>query len=247
MMRILLVIAFFCFSAAALSQEIKIGFTTGTHLLYKMRYKEATYLPSNGYHTYIENNQGSGVVNKTTLFNSFSFGPVISASRKRITANIEPQYFYQRTVLRFYNPYETERLIGKKAFRVPIYFTWKFFKKENSLFFLNGLIFHKESVIDIQNPGTNVYIAGEAYENQPLNLGDNHFYSILYNEKSYWSLMLGLGKTTKKGLNFALRVHSRLNTQSRGIKANILNLEFTVNYHILSTKDITNKHFLYVE
>ena len=229
------------------AQEVRFGFTTGTHLLYKIKYNEAYYHPENAYVTYHESQQGRGVINKFSAFNSFLFGSAINASYKRFTLNAEPQYFFQRTILRFDDPISTERVVGKKAFRIPLYGTYKFWKKENSMYFLAGFIFHKEANYDFQNPGGDVYFDGNQYLQNTLNTGDNHFYKLLYNEKAYWSYTFGLGKITKKGINYAVRFHQRLNTKSRGIMADVWNVEFTINYLIISTRDFTKKHFLYFD
>ncbi len=247
MKRLISISTIFLFSASAAGQELKFGFNVGTHLVYRTKFDQPIFIPENSYYIYQEKSAGAGVINKTSVFNSLSVGGLVTASYKRFTLNIEPQYFFQRTIYKFKEPTETERVIGKKALRIPIYGTYKFWKKENSTYLIAGLIFHSEANYDLQNPGGEVYFVGKPYAQSTINFGDNHFYNVLYDDKPYWSSMLGIGKVTRRGLNYSLRFHRRLNTEKRGIEGRIWNLELNIGYLFLSTRDFTKKHYLYFD
>jgi len=229
------------------AQELKFGFTMGTHLLYRAKLIQDSFIPTNSFYVYQKSPDKAGVIDKYSVFNSVSLGGAVCASYKRLTANLEPQFFYQRTIFTFTEPLETQRVIGKKALRIPLYGTYKFWKKENSMYGLAGLIFHVETNYDLQNPGGEVYFVGKQYTQTTINFGDNHFYNVLYDEKPYWSYMVGLGKITKRGINYSVRFHRRLNTEARGIEGKIWNLEFNIGYLLISTKDFTKKHYLYFD
>ncbi|MCG8575407.1 MAG: hypothetical protein MI810_11015 [Flavobacteriales bacterium] len=234
-------------SCSLWAQEVKFGITTGTHLFYRISLKDAFYFPENSFTGYQESSAGTGVINKNSMANSFFLGSTINGSYKRWTATLEPQYFYQRTTLRFTKPISVNRVFGKKAFRLPVYISYKLWKKENSTYLFGGLIFHKETNYDFQSPGTEVYFNGVEFGQNSIDYGDNHFYRALYTEKGYWSYTFGIGKITRRGVNYGVRFHRRLNLESRGIMADIFNVEFMINLNVVSTKDFTKKHFLYVD
>ncbi len=231
----------------ARAQDISFGVTLGTHAFYKAKLDTPYYFSSNSFLGYYSGDDNKPVINKIAVLNSFSIGSVITASVKRWSFTLEPQYFFQRTVLRFKYPINVERVFGRKAFRMPLYFSYKMYKKENSTYWMFGLIIHKENNYDFQNPGREVYLDNQPFGTVAVDYGDNHFYRVLYTEKAYFSYTFGLGKVTRKGFNYALKVHKRLNTKSRGISANIFNIEFSVIIPVVSISDFTNKHFIYVD
>jgi len=229
------------------AQDVDFGINVGTHLLYRVKYAESFYFPSNSYQGYYSGDPSSPLINKFGAVNSLSLGSTATGTYKRWGFTLEPQYFFQRAVFRFDYPVQVERVVGRKAFRMPFYFSYKLVKKKHGPYFLLGLIFHKENNFDFQSPGPDVYLNGQAISTVAVDFGDNHFYRVIYTEKAYFSYTFGLGLTTRKGYGFSIRAHKRLNTTSRGISADIFNTEFSVNFPILSISEITNKHFIYVD
>ncbi len=254
--HIALIIFFLSFQATA--QELRFGLVTGMNIYQKTELNLATLSPPDSYYTYSEKSQGEGLINKHGIFNAFNVGGAFKFSYKRFSLNIEPQYYYQRTTISFEKPYGIRRLFGKKAFRMPIYFTYKFFKKENSLFLLAGLGLNKEKNWDIQDPGINYYLGGdEIYEysvdgdygispSQFADFGNDHFAQILYDDLPYWNYMVGFGRTFGR-YNASFRFQSRFDITKHQQLAEIGQIEFSLTFLFLSTKDFTEKHFLYVD
>ena len=106
-----------------------MGFVLGTTVYQKTIYNEPIFSPPNSYHTYIEENEGDGLINKDIVFNGINTGAIFNFGYKKFTFNLEPQYYYQRTTFYFDKPHYTDRVIGRRAFRLPVYATYKFFKK----------------------------------------------------------------------------------------------------------------------
>ena len=240
------------------AQELRFGLVTGMNIYQNTKLNLATLSPPDSYYTYTETNPGDGLIDKHSVFNAFHIGGAFKFSYRKFSLNMEPQYYYQRTTINFEKPYGIRRLFGKKAFRMPIYLTYKFFKKENSLYLLGGLSFNKERNWDIQDPGINYYLGGdEIYEysvdgdwgispSQYANFGNDHFAQVLYDDLPYWNYMFGLGRTFGR-YNASVRFQSRFNITDHQQLAEIGTIEFSLTFLFLSTKDLTEKHFLYVD
>ena len=250
----ILMIQFFILNPVQ-GQELKMGFVTGGNIFQETILSRTTLSPDNSYFTYLENNPGDGLVNKKSVFNGFHIGGAFSFAYKRFSFNFEPQFYYQRSTFKFRKTYYTERLLGKKAFRAPLYFTYKFFKKENSLFAIAGLSYNKETNTDIQNPGLDYYIGGYdiySYKNDGggqylnINYGDDHFNEILYDDRPYWNVIFGLGRTFDR-VNVSFRIQKELDLTNHRVEAKIWQFELSFSFLFLSTKDFTQKHFLYVD
>jgi hypothetical protein len=231
----------------AKSQDIDFGINTATNLFYRANVDNPYFFPANSYHSYYSGSPNKDVINKNGFLNSISLGSTISASYNRWAFTIEPQYFYQRLILRFDYPIQVNRILGRRAFRMPLFFKFNLQKKAHGPFAMFGLIAHKENNFDFQSPGKEVYLDAQPLSNVAVDFGDNHFYDIMYNEKLYFSYLLGLGVKTRRGIDYSIRYHKRLNTANRGIQANITNIEFTINFPVVSVSDFTKKHFIYAD
>jgi hypothetical protein len=244
--KLYILILLSCFSLLGNSQEIRFGGVYGINTLQRTVLDTSIYSPANSYYTYIESNTGAGLIDKVGVLNAFHLGTILSVSYRRFTFNIEPQFYYQRSTVKFEKPYETERVFGKKAFRMPTYLTYKFFKKEKSIYFLLGVNPNFEKNWDFQNPKLSYYIGdGSLYQNG-VDFGDDHFKGILYDDKPYANFVVGLGRIFGK-LNTSLRFQRPFKNTSRQLTVNSWQLELSFNILFLSTKDFTKKHFLYVD
>ncbi len=233
-------------NSVGFAQQVNVGFVVGPNFIQQMKWEQAYFAPENSYHTYFESNQGKGLVNKISVLNGGHIGAILFADYKRFGFGLEPQYHYQRTYLSFQRPYRVERIIGKKSFRMPTYFTYRLFKNPESAFLILGLNLVKETNWDIQNPGFDYYLNNaNIYEDQ-VEVGPDHFDGLLYDNSVYWNYMIGLGKKSGKW-NTSIRFQSNLNITDHDIEAEIWQVEVSINFLFLSSKDFTEKHFLYEE
>lgn len=227
-------------------QEIRLGMVAGTTPIKRTIVDLAQYSPSNGFNTYLEKNQGDGIINTAHAFSSVHLGSILSLSYKRFSFNIEPQFYYERSVYRFENPYILKRVIGVKAFRMPFYFSYKFFKKESSSFILAGFNVVNETNWDFQHPGEGYYFSNEAPFNEAQNFGDGHFQNLLYDGLTYMNVVAGVGKKFKK-IAGSIRFQKPIGGVNNRLPVKTWRIEMSLSWLFLSTKDFTNKHPLYVD
>ena len=248
-MRRALIISFISLLPLAVkAQDIEFGINSGTHLMYFVKYDSSYFYPSNSYQGYYSGAANKPLIRKVSSLNSFHLGATINGTHKRFGFTLEPQFFFQRLSFKFDHPVQVRRVIGRKAFRMPMFLRYNLVPKKHGPFFMLGLIFHKENNFDFQSPGPDVYLNAQPLSTVAVDFGDNHFYRVMYTEKAYFSYVFGLGVTTRKGVAFSVRTHRRLiNSVNRGISANIWNTEFSVNFPIVAISEITNKHFIYVD
>ncbi len=228
------------------AQDLEFGLLTGGSLYQQIKWERAYYKPPNAYHTYIENNLAGGLVNKNSVLNGVHFGISTQLKYKRFAGTVEPQYFYQRTQLNFDRPFFVQRIIGKRAFRMPIYVSYKVFKNPKSPFLLAGLNLIKEKNWDFSAPGFDAYFGSEENYLFQIDLGDDHFEGMLYDNHWYWNYMLGFGMILENW-NYSLRFQQRLDITKHKVEASIFQVEMVVNVKLFSSKDFTKKHFLYVD
>jgi hypothetical protein len=228
------------------SQEFNLGGVFGFNAFQFTQLDTAIYSPANTYHTYIESSTGAGLIKKNSYANGLHFGGAINFNYKRFTIYWEPQFYYQRSVFSFEKPIIVERVLAKKAFRMPLYFSYKFFKKEKSLYSIIGLTFSKEKNWDFQNPGIGYYVGDELLFDNNIDFGDDHFENVLYNDQGYWNLTLGLGRKIGN-LNSSIRYQIPINPEKRNLSIKTWQIELGFSFYFLSTKEITQKHYLYVE
>lgn len=243
-MRILTSIACILFCAhLSVGQEVEFGLSMGTNAFFESTYKESSFAPENAYVTYHERTDGEGVIYKRSAFNAFYFGGMFSFSYKRFSAFLEPQFGVQRTLYDF--EYETpiQRIVGKRSFRLPFYFTYKFWKKQKSLYLILGTTFNADKNFDFQKPGENTFFGANEYYLESPDFGDYHMYGLLYDENPYFTGTVGFGKRFNR-LNVSVRY---VNAFAREILAENHQFELHLGFFMLSTKDFTKKHYLYVE
>jgi hypothetical protein len=245
-MRIIVSILVFVICFTAKAQEFNFGGTAGFNVMQHTSLDTTIYSPPNSYHTYIAPYAGARLIDHRSFVNGLHLGGAVNFIYKRLGVYWEPQFYYQRTVFQFDQPIMTERVLAKKAFRMPLYFTYKFFKKERSMFSIIGLSMMNERNWDFQNPGVGYYLGDETLYDNNIDLGDDHFEGVLYNDETYWNLVLGLGKKLGRA-NAALRYVLPMGREKRGLSGDIWSLEMSFNFFFLSTKEITQKHHLYFE
>ena len=235
-----------CFTLIVKAQDVQMGFVAGANLFQNTKLDTSIYSPQTSYHTYLESKEGAGLINQNVVLNALNIGMIFNFGYKKFTFNIEPQYYYQRTTFYFEKPYQTERIIGRRAFRLPIYSTFKFFKNDKSIYGISGFVFNYEKTWDFQAPGPGYYLSSVALYEDAINFGDNHFEGVLYDDHAYWNYMIGFGKKINR-FNMSLRYLNQLNITKHDIDAKIWQLELSVNILLLSSNDFTKKHFLYVD
>lgn len=245
-MRKLAVIWFIALLHVSTAQEVRLGLTVGTTPLRYVLWDTTHYSPANSYHTYIADSPGLGLINSYKAFNAVNIGAIFNFSYRRWSFNFEPQYFYERGVYRFLEPIEVKRVVGAKGFRMPFYFQYKFFKKENSSYFIFGWNVTKANYWDFQHPTEGYYFSNEQPYQGNIDFGDDHFKGILYDEKVYGSVLLGLGKQFKK-MNSSLRFQTPRGKVLQRLPILSWRIEWTFSWYFLSTKDFTNKHPLHIE
>lgn len=239
-------VLFLSLSLSANAQDLQMGFLLGTNVYQKTIYEESIFSPESSYHTYIEEYKDEGIIDKDIVFNGINTGAIFNFGYKKFTFNLEPQYYYQRTTFNFEKPYPTQRVIGRRAFRLPVYATYKFFKNENSIYGIAGFVFNVEKTWDFQAPGIGYYLGTDALHEEGIDFGDNHFDGILYDDHAYWNYMVGFGKKINR-FNMSVRYLNQLNITKHDIDAKIWQIELSVNILLLSSNDFTKKHFLYVD
>lgn len=246
MMRRIIYILFIGLFSNAYGQELNFGVTAGFNAYQKMEWDRAIFYPDNSYHVYIEEFEGDGLVNKNSAFDGVNFGLITSLKYKRFSFNMEPQFYYQKTYLEFQKPFYLERVIGKRAFRMPMYFTARLFKKAKSPFLLLGVNIVKENNWDFQDPGFEFYFSDDDGSDTQFLTGDGHFEGMLYDNSMYVNYMIGFGKLGDKW-DSSIRLQRELGITRHNIEASIWKIEVAFNIHLISTKDFTKKHFLYAE
>jgi hypothetical protein len=229
------------------SQEVRFGLVGGTAPVKKVVLDIPLLIPTNTYYTYFEESEGAGLINETKFFNSVHLGALFNVSYKRFSLNLEPQFYIERMRFRFqYFNTDMERIIGCKAFRMPVYLTYKFFKKERSSYVLCGINVINETNWDIQFPGDGFYLNGKPAYLETENYGDDHFQDVLYDGRTYLNLNVGLGKQFKY-INSSIRFQKPIGGVNERLPVRTFKVEWTLSWLFLSTKDFTKKHPLYVD
>ena len=228
------------------NQDIKFGVSLATQLIQNTKFMESEYQPENLDFTYQEVNEGEGVINRSHIFNAYSIGTVIQYTFRKSTLSIEPQYFMQRSVFRFQKESYSERVVGMKAFRLPIFYSYKLFKKKNSMFLTVGTVFSIAKHFDFQHPGTEFLLANGTIYNGGIDYGDNHFNSVLYSNDNYWQNFMGIGKNIGD-FKLTLRFMTRTIKSNEKIAAQIGQLEMNLSYDILGLSELNKKRKVYHE
>lgn len=228
------------------NQDIKFGVSASTQVLQNTRFMDSMYTPQNSDFTYQEKQKGKGIINRSHIFNGYSLGGVVRYTFRKSTLSIEPQYFMQRSVFRFQKEQYSERVVGMKAFRLPIFYSYKLFKKRNSMFLSVGTVFTAAYNYDFQHPGNEYLFSDGPIYNGGVDNGDGHFNSVLYTNENYWQNYIGIGKNIGN-FKLTLRFMSRTKKSSEKIAAKIAQIELNISYHIIGISDFKKKRKIYHE
>lgn len=243
-----LFIFFFIFVLTGYSQnqDIKFGVSASAQVLQSTKFMDSIYSPENADFTYKENQAGEGVINRSHIFNGYSLGGVVRYTFRKSTLSLEPQYFMQRSKFIFQQESYSERIVGMKAFRLPIFYSFKLFKKKNSMFLSIGTVFTVAYNYDFQHPGSAYLFSNGTIYNGGVDHGDNHFNSVLYTNENYWQNYLGIGKNIGD-FKLTLRFMSRSTRSNEKIAARIAQIELNISYHIIGISDFKKKRKVYHE
>ena len=242
----ILILSLLIGSAFAQNQELRFGLAGGFNAYQFTNWDAAIHQPENSYFTYSEEFAGDGLIFQSHALNGFSVGGLGSFAVRKWTLNIEPQYTLYRSTYVFTKEYYTERVVGTHSLRIPLFFTWRFFRKANSLYITAGFIANYVKNKDFQSPGfTYLFSGGQLYDGG-IDYGDDHFEGVLYNRGRYWDRFIGLGKTVNN-LNVAVRLVTRTNRSKEKILADMLRVELNLSFYLLTSSDLTAKRKIYYE
>jgi len=228
------------------NQDLKFGVSGSTQIIQNTRFSDSIYQPENSSFTYQEPSEGEGVISRSHIFNSFSLGGRVSYTFKKSTLSIEPQYFMQRSIFRFELESYSERVVGMRAFRLPIFYSFRLFKKKNSMFMTLGTILTAAKYYDFQHPGSDYLYSNGPIYNGGVDHGDDHFNTILYSNTAYWQNFLGIGKNIGD-FKLTFRFITRSRTSSEKIAAQIGQLEMSLSYTIFGLSDFKKRRSIYHE
>lgn len=226
------------------AQEIRMGISYGVNVYQSTKLDLPSLTPENSYHTYLVAPDKNYLLEKNSFVSGYFLGASFNFGWRKFGLNISPQFYFQRTVLRFDYPFEVFRVWGKRALRIPFYFTYKFFKKERSIFLLAGFTVNKETNWDFQSPDPGFYFGPEPIYQNTINTGDGHFENYLYQNNPYVNFSVGIGRNFRRW-NTILRYHTKAGGGNIPVQTSQIELGFNILF--LSSKDFTQKHFLYVE
>ncbi len=241
------ILLFFCILPVAegLSQEVKLGINFSTNLIQRHTLEAESFTPNNSFYTYLPKELNSNfVIEQTKAFNSVSFGLNARVSRKKIGLVFEPQFTMEMSIFRFTSPYESNRILNRRAVRLPLNLTYHIIKNVNSPYLIGGVMLVLENNFDFQQLSRNYYFGSEdPYETNP-DFGADHFDGVFYDGRARYNYVIGIGK--KRGnLDLSARYVSTLTPNKYlGKKWQV---ELNIAYYFLSNKDLTRKNYLYEE
>jgi hypothetical protein len=227
-------------SLSAWGQELKLDVLLGTNVFAYTNLNFDSYAPANSYFIY------KGSVTKYTALNSFRSGISVGLELRKLSVNLEPQFVYERTQIVFPLIFEIERIHVTKGFSLPIILSYKFFKKKNSLSLISGIVLNKFNGYDFQSPGAPYLFGSDEPYSEVLNVGPNQFDGKLYTDRTLLNYTVGLGRNFGNW-NHSIRFMNKFPFEQHKVEANTFQFTYTVRLNILSSKDLTNRHFLYEE
>ena len=231
---------------SSFAQEVKVGALLGGNLYQNTNVDLPIYFPPNSYLTIIEENKGEGIINSHNVLNSFNLGIITSVFYKKFSFSIEPQYMYKRYLLHFNQPQNINWTVIEKGFRMPMYFSYKLTKNAKSFQLISGVTLSKTKTVDFQSPTVSFYYSGDDIYEGGIYYGRNIFNTILYHNNTYFMFLVGFKKPLKKW-DFGLRFQAYLNSKKHPIEANYFQVEWSLSRYLFNSKDVVNKHYLYVE
>ncbi|MDX1651395.1 MAG: hypothetical protein R3277_02810 [Brumimicrobium sp.] len=236
----------FYLSGNAQNQDLRLKVSGAVQILQSTKFLDSVYTPENADFTYYENVEGQGVINRSHIFNGYSLGTMICYNFRKSTLSLEPQYFMRRSVFRFQGESYSERVVGMKAFRLPIFYSYQLFKKNNSMFLSVGTVLTYGKNFDFQHAGAPYLFSDGPIYKGGTDHGDGHFKNILYNEGFYRQNFFGVGKSFGK-VQVSMRFMSRTRLSKLRIRADIAQIELHVSYDLLGLSDLRKKHDVYHE
>ena len=226
--------------------DMRFGFTGSTPFLMYTHVPLESYKAPNSYFTYHESSSGSGVINAYKTFNGYSLGGLATITFRKLTFNMAPSFMMQKTTFIFEKEYYSERVVGFHGFRLPTYWTFRLFRKVNSLYISFGRIWNVTKDFDFQHPGRPFLFAGGQIYNGGVDYGDYHFDEILYDEQNFVQRFIGFGKSIKD-VNVGIRFIQRKRKHQEYILATTWQFELNLSYHFLNASDFTKKRKVYSE
>ena len=227
-----------------IGQEINIGLNIGTYAFQKHKLEGSVFKPENSNYTYTLEPSKSNVIEEFKVLNSLSFGANLKFTRKKISACLEPQMTLEVNNFRFTEPFETVRVLNKKAFRIPLLFSYQIIKSINSPYILVGAMVSFENNYDYQQPNADFLLGNESLYENDVNFGDNHFHNVFYNNSNSFNYIIGFGQKINK-FNFSGRYINTLTPNK--LIGKKWQIELNLAYYFLSNKDLTRKNYLYEE
>lgn len=230
----------------AQNRDIKFGVVGATQVIQATKFKQAEYQPPNTDFVYQEETEGAGIIDRAHVFNAYALGFTADLTYKKSTLGVATQYFMQRSVFRFQKEQYSERVVGMRAFRLPMYYRLKLFKKKNSMFLSVGTVFTVAQYYDFQHPGSEyLFSDGEIY-NGGQDYGDDHFEGILYSKDPYWQYFFEIGKNISD-VKVSFRFMSRSKKSNELIAAEIGQVELRISYPVFGLSDFLKKRSIYHE
>jgi len=236
----------FVFITNSNAQEIRAGFTVGGNLYQFTKVSMPIYFPENTYLTILEEDKGKGILNAHNVLNSYHLGGIVSVYYKKFSFSVEPQFVFKRHSFEFIKPQRVRWVFMEKGFRMPMYFSYRLTKNANSFELLSGLTLFKTHSKDFQEPTIGYSFAGDPIFDGQINYGRNIFEGVLYNNKSYFMFLVGFKQPLKKW-DMTFKFQSYLNSKKHPVEAKYFQVELSFARYIFYSKNITNKHYLYVE
>ncbi len=236
------------FSFLVLGQDVNFGINFGTNPYNRFKFEndQSSFKPENSFYTYGPKVPGENIIfDEHKFFNTIHFGLSARISRKKIGLNIEPQILFEYIRFRFKVPYQSNRILSRRAYRIPIYGTYHLFNNPLALHINAGIIISTNKYFDYQQPDPEYYVTDQGAWEKSINYGDNHLYNVFYDDALVnMDYMLGIGKRINN-LDYNLRyVNSIGNGDLRGVRWQI---ELTMNFYFLSKEEFSTKNYLYEE
>jgi len=240
------ILIFLSVSTSSFAQDVKAGLILGGNLYQNIKVDLPIYIAPNSYLTIIEENKGEGIINSHNGLNSFNLGIVSSVFYKKFSFSIEPQFMYKRYLLRFKQPKNINWTVVEKGFRIPMYLSYRLTKNAKSIQLISGVTLSKTKTVDFQSPMFDFFYFGDDIYDGDIYYGRNIFKDVLYHNNTYFMFMVGFTKPFKKW-DFGLRFQAYLNSKKHPIDAKYFQIEWSLSRYLFNSKDIANKHYLYVE
>ncbi|MFK8038896.1 MAG: hypothetical protein AB8B74_11435 [Crocinitomicaceae bacterium] len=245
-MKIRLTLISILIGLSVFGQDVNFGINFGTNPYNRLVLKGDIYQPVNSFYSYTSEKKGSGfVIDEHKLFNTITFGASARISRKKIGLNIDPQFLFEYIRFNFKSPYQSKRVMSRRGFRLPIYFTYHLFNNPESIHINAGFILSGEINYDYQVTGVSYYFSEEEPFETNLDYSQDHFKGVFYSGdgKPNFQYMVGFGKRINK-LDYNLRYVTNLGSKLQGSRWQV---EMSILFYFISKEEFSTKNYLYEE